>query len=102
MALQTGHYPARILIVGPFTYQLTHFSLMLFTSFARHKALVRKPLWFLRDRAETFPLGIVPTTNHTPLSVTTWVTSMRRDLRVTVTIPAGNRAIGRIVEQRAS
>src|SRR3989442_465430 len=99
MALQTGHYPARILIVGPLTDQFIEFWLMLFTPCARHKALVRKPLWFLRNPAETLPLGIVPTTNHTPLSVTTSVTSMRRDHRVTVTIPAGNRAIGRIVEQ---
>src|SRR5258706_8151648 len=99
MTLQTSHHPTRILFGGPFANQFIELCLMFFSRAVGEKARVRKPLWFVRDATKAFPLCVIPTTNHAPLSIATWVTSVWRDYRVAIPVSASHLTVGRIVEQ---
>src|SRR6266545_4389446 len=100
--LQTTHQPASILITSPLTNQFIQTPLIFFPKLHCEKATIRKPDGPIGRATKAFPLLLIPTANRTPLAIATGVATMRRDQRITITIPARNNAIGGIVEECAA
>src|SRR5437763_2910035 len=75
---------------------------MLLTIAGSLESRVRQPATLLGDLAQTFPLFIIPATNHAPPLITTRIATVWDGHLVSITIPTSDDTIGRIIEQRAT
>src|SRR5712692_4877895 len=101
-ALQTPHEMFCALFASPVSDQLIQLAFMRSPLVHRYETFICQPRRLFGCLTEPHPLRVIPTTDHAPLAIATWITTMRRCHWIPITVAVRDDAVRHVIKHCAA